>query len=316
MLSIPLNQITKNVNSVQSMTAIMHNSIPVITTELLAGVYGTDVVRIRQNHARNTDRFYEGKHFFIIKGKELQEFKNRVSLSYSVDSNKLTESQPVELVGKRARSLTLWTERGAARHAKMLDTDQAWNVFEKLEDFYFNQKESVEVKPKTRRSTASQLTPLRQTAERLITTGLGRIYPDIWKLVHEHFDVKHITQLEPTQIAEAIEFLNVLEGEYLGKEDLPTPELKQQITDDEIITLCWSWKYLSFCCAYMSDVYPILKAAEHRLAGKFHSMTEDGFRSAREVQSILQRLSADLEPNTFNNSRIFRNLRQGFLPLP
>ncbi|PHM52943.1 Bro-N domain-containing protein [Xenorhabdus hominickii] len=83
------------------------------------------------------------------------------------------------------------------------------------------EKEPVATKPKTRRSTASQLTPLRQTAERLITTGLGRIYPDIWKLVHEHFEVKHITQLEPSQITEAIEFLNVLEGEYLGKEESP-----------------------------------------------------------------------------------------------
>ncbi|WP_275367565.1 BRO-N domain-containing protein [Xenorhabdus bovienii] len=87
------------------------------------------------------------------------------------------------------------------------------------------EKESQAIKPKTRRSTASQLTPLRQTAERLITTGLGRIYPDIWKLVHEHFEIKHITQLEPTQIAEAIEFLNVLEGEYLGKEELPKPNI-------------------------------------------------------------------------------------------
>ncbi|EEK9283034.1 ORF6N domain-containing protein, partial [Salmonella enterica subsp. enterica] len=30
--------------------------------------------------------------------------------------------------------------RGAARHAKMLETDQAWEVFEKLEDCYFSQK--------------------------------------------------------------------------------------------------------------------------------------------------------------------------------
>ncbi|KAA9920381.1 hypothetical protein, partial [Escherichia coli] len=37
--------------------------------------------------------------------------------------------------------LILWTERGAARHAKMLETDQAWEVFEKLEDSYFNQYE-------------------------------------------------------------------------------------------------------------------------------------------------------------------------------
>ncbi|EID3015364.1 hypothetical protein LB105_005370, partial [Salmonella enterica] len=38
-------------------------------------------------------------------------------------------------------SLILWTERGAARHAKMLETDQAWEVFEKLEDCYFSQKQ-------------------------------------------------------------------------------------------------------------------------------------------------------------------------------
>lgn len=38
-----------------------------------------------------------------------------------------------------ARAITLWTQRGAARHAKMLETDQAWDVFEKLEDFYFSQ---------------------------------------------------------------------------------------------------------------------------------------------------------------------------------
>lgn len=72
------------------------------------------------------------------------------------------------------------------------------------------------VAKKDHQSTATQLTPLRQTAERLIATGLGRIYPDIWKYVHSKFEVKHIHQLTPTQIGEAIEYLNGLEGEYLG----------------------------------------------------------------------------------------------------
>lgn len=72
------------------------------------------------------------------------------------------------------------------------------------------------VAKKDHQSTASQLTPLRQTAERLIATGLGRIYPDIWKYVHSKFEVKHIHQLTPNQIGEAIEYLNGLEGEYLG----------------------------------------------------------------------------------------------------
>ncbi|HBN7434245.1 TPA: hypothetical protein L3523_003754 [Escherichia coli] len=44
-------------------------------------------------------------------------------------------------ISPKTRSLILWTERGAARHAKMLETDQAWEVFEKLEDCYFNKKQ-------------------------------------------------------------------------------------------------------------------------------------------------------------------------------
>ncbi|MCV5360188.1 ORF6N domain-containing protein, partial [Escherichia coli] len=67
------------------------------------------------------------KHYFKIEKNELREFKNR--------------PETIGLVGKNARSLILWTERGAARHAKMLETDQAWEVFEKLEDCYFSQKQ-------------------------------------------------------------------------------------------------------------------------------------------------------------------------------
>lgn len=69
---------------------------------------------------------------------------------------------------------------------------------------------------KHRLSSATQLTPLRQTAERLITTGIGKIYPDIWKLVHQKFEIEHIHQLSPEQIFEAVEYLNAIEGEYLG----------------------------------------------------------------------------------------------------
>lgn len=82
---------------------------------------------------------------------------------------------------------------------------------------YWTKGEVSNPRKKDHQSTATQLTPLRQTAERLITTGMGRIYPDIWKLVHKQFEVKHIHQLTPTQIGEAVEYLNALEGEYLGK---------------------------------------------------------------------------------------------------
>lgn len=82
---------------------------------------------------------------------------------------------------------------------------------------YWNKGEVANPRKLGRLSSATQLTPLRQTAERLITTGLGRIYPDIWKLVHKKFEIEHIHQLRPEQVGEAVEYLNVLEGEYLGK---------------------------------------------------------------------------------------------------
>ncbi|EPT6592756.1 phage antirepressor Ant, partial [Escherichia coli] len=62
----------------------------------------------------------------------------RVTLS---NSQNLQPSLRGLQISPKARSLILWTERGAARHAKMLETDQAWDVFEKLEDCYFSQCE-------------------------------------------------------------------------------------------------------------------------------------------------------------------------------
>lgn len=103
--------------SVETLSPITHNQIPVITTELLAQLYCTEINNIKVNYTRNSGRFVEGKHFFKVVGDELKNL--RVTLSNSQNP-----------VSPKARSLILWTERGAARHAKMLETDQAWEVFE------------------------------------------------------------------------------------------------------------------------------------------------------------------------------------------
>ncbi|EED1763837.1 ORF6N domain-containing protein [Escherichia coli] len=49
--------------SVETLSPITHNQIPVITTELLAQLYGAEVKNIQNNYARNAERFIEGKHF-------------------------------------------------------------------------------------------------------------------------------------------------------------------------------------------------------------------------------------------------------------
>lgn len=49
---------------------------------------------------------------------------------------------------KYAKTLYLWTEKGALLHAKSLNTDKAWEVYDYLVDFYFRAKEEPkETKP-------------------------------------------------------------------------------------------------------------------------------------------------------------------------
>lgn len=99
----------------------------VATTEQLAAGYGATEQMITNNFNRNKTRFVEGKHYFKLRGEEVEILRNSFS--------------GVQISSK-ARSLTLWTERGAANHAKMLETDQAWEYYNDLTEFYFTQRDA------------------------------------------------------------------------------------------------------------------------------------------------------------------------------
>ncbi|MTC35228.1 ORF6N domain-containing protein [Providencia alcalifaciens] len=105
-----------------SLPVIEWKGVRVVTTETLAAGYGVDEANIRNNLSRNKERFIEGSHCHTVSGDELKDL--RVTNSYAQISNK-------------ARSVTLWTEKGAARMSKIVDSDEAWSFFEKMEDAYF-----------------------------------------------------------------------------------------------------------------------------------------------------------------------------------
>ncbi len=103
----------------------------VLTTKQIAELYGADVGTIQHNFRYSKKNYQLGKHYIELSGKDLQEFK---------DDPKMYEQI------KYAKHLYLWTEKGALLHAKSLNTDKAWEVYDHLVDFYFRAKEE---KPET-----------------------------------------------------------------------------------------------------------------------------------------------------------------------
>ncbi|HCI9591526.1 TPA: phage antirepressor Ant [Klebsiella variicola] len=170
---------------------------------------------------------------------------------------------------------------------------------------------------KQRKSTATQLIPLRQTAERLITTGLGKIYPDIWKLVHQRFDIEHIHQLEPVQIGEAVEFLNALEGEYIERHSNATDK-GARFTDEELCSLCWLWNASEYMRERIEQVYPALRTLNSDFAGSFYSMAFEYNRTLDTARDILERATREKLPHPYdmadeNWRRVLPRLRRNIL---
>lgn len=106
----------------------------VLTSKQLAECYGANDTMIKQNYNNNKERFIEGKHYYYLKGEDLKEFLQ----VDNIDLQNIGINNP-----SKVRSLYLWTEAGALRHAKILDTDKAWEVYEMLEETYFAVKEKI-----------------------------------------------------------------------------------------------------------------------------------------------------------------------------
>lgn len=103
-----------------------------LTTQQLAEAYETEPKNIYDNFANNKHRFEEGRDYYLLQGDELKAFKrDSDNIGFAHNLNKLY----------------LWTERGANRHSKILDTDQAWNQFDKLEEIYFRVKTGQYIQP-------------------------------------------------------------------------------------------------------------------------------------------------------------------------
>lgn len=105
---------------------VEYKNIRVLTTQQIAEAYETETKIISNNFNNNKERYKEGKHYICLTGDGLKEFLQSLNLGLQ-NQNKI-------------RTLYLWTEKGAFLHAKSLNTDKAWEVYDRLVDTYFEVK--------------------------------------------------------------------------------------------------------------------------------------------------------------------------------
>ncbi|WP_164834938.1 P22AR C-terminal domain-containing protein [Photorhabdus temperata] len=76
-------------------------------------------------------------------------------------------------------------------------------------------------------------------------------------------------------------------------------------------SLCWLWRDAVEMISSISDVYPILRAAEHKLEGKYYSMSREYPRNMNIARRLLERETAHIECASFTGSdwRVLHNLR-------
>lgn len=182
--------------TVETLPVITYQGARVITTELLAQLYGTQPENIYKNFSRNQGRFVAGKHYYKLEGKSLKEFK---------EIHCLSQSQAVE-ISPRTRNITLWTDRGTARHAKILETDEAWDVYERMEDHYFRVPSDAPTVPALPAlitvAQAGELSTL--VAERFPE---GKHRPYAWSRFKNHFRIAAYRELPASRFEEACAYI-------------------------------------------------------------------------------------------------------------
>ena len=178
----------KAANAIKSLVKIDFKKQRVLTTKQMSEVYETEENNIVKNFSNNKNRFEEGKHYHILTGEELREFKREVN--------------DVHVVANNVNKLYLWTEKGANRMCKILDTDKAWEQFEILEDTYFNVKYKT-FKPLSPTELLNlQLQVLKEQEEKInkVDEDLQNFKVDIPLFGNEQYDLQKLVRSKGTSI--------------------------------------------------------------------------------------------------------------------
>lgn len=103
--------------------------------------------------------------------------------------------------------------------------------------------------------------------------------------------------------------------DILDREVAHSP-IAKQFSDDELCSLAWLWRASDIMLTACESVTPLLKVAEHRQAGRFHTIGQELPRTINKARALISRETAHIEFHPWkddNWSRVLPHLRQDML---
>ncbi|RFM47399.1 P22AR C-terminal domain-containing protein [Klebsiella pneumoniae] len=103
--------------------------------------------------------------------------------------------------------------------------------------------------------------------------------------------------------------------DILDREVVHSP-IAKQFSDDELCSLAWLWRASDIMLTACESITPLLKVAEHRQAGRFHTIGQELPRTINKARALISRETARIEFHPWkddNWSRVLPHLRQEML---
>lgn len=107
-----------------------------LTDKVISEIHGMKMIHVREALNKNIKRFKKNIDFIDLKDIDNIDNNLLVSLNYS------------KMQISKAKNIYLLSERGYAKLIKIMDTDLAWEIHDKLVDDYFTMREIVNSKEK------------------------------------------------------------------------------------------------------------------------------------------------------------------------
>lgn len=157
----------------------MGKSIPVVSggfgqgkkcmsDKTIAEIHGVKVIHVRELIGRNFQRFKEGVDFVDLK------------VIVQNDNNLFTQLGYSQMQISKAEHIYILSERGYSKLIKIMDTDLAWEIHDKIMDEYFDMREEKqsakkEVSSKSQKKLASVNNAAKIIMPHLIEAGVDPI---------------------------------------------------------------------------------------------------------------------------------------------